>query len=107
VYKLEEVAEPHFIDEVLYNYRLVRGSQSTDERKYQEGVRNHVRVRRNALERRGIRGLDLLVHDLMNSCLLGRAGEYGAFRSFASRQLLKAAITLVSLTDHSSGRLRP
>ena len=107
VYKLEEVAEPHFIDQVLYNYRLVRGSQSTDEHKYQEGIRNHVIARRNALERRGGTGLNLLVHELMNDCLLGRAGRYGAFRSMASRHLLKAMIKLIAVTDHSSGRLRP
>jgi len=106
-YKLEEVAQPHFIDEVLYNYRLVRGSQSTDERKYQKGVRNHVVARRNAMERRGIKGLDLFVHGLLNSCLLGRAGEYGAFRSLASRYLLKAMIRLIAVSDHSSGRLWP
>lgn len=105
VYLLEEVAQPHFIDEVLYKYRLVRGSQSTDENKFRIGVRNDVLARRNALERRGVRGFDRLVHEAINHCLLARSAGYGPLRTKAYRYLMKALVKAVQWTGHSSGRI--
>ena len=57
VYKLEELVVPVFIDEVLYRYRVVPGSQSNDPHKHRIGIRNCRRARQAALRRRGVLGL--------------------------------------------------
>jgi glycosyltransferase involved in cell wall biosynthesis len=56
VLKLEEVARPIFVADVLYKYRAVPGSQSRDPSMREEGARNARRARQAALRRREIRG---------------------------------------------------
>ena len=69
VYKLEEVTELYFIDKVLYKYRLTPNSQSRGKERCKIAELNHGRARRNALRRRNIRGLDLILHNIMNEGL--------------------------------------
>lgn len=107
VYKLEEVAEPRFVNEVLYDYRLVEGSQSRDEEKFRAGIRNHVLARRNAVRRRGISGVARAVHECVNQCLLARARPHSAanavWASVASRALRGLRLA-TRLSHHGAGR---
>lgn len=61
-YKLEEVAQPIFIDQVLYKYRTVASSQSHAQEKKAIGLRNQWCAKRNALARREIRGFERLLY---------------------------------------------
>lgn len=104
VYKLEEVTRLRFVDRVLYSYRLVAGSQSRDDGKFRAGIRNHVLARRHALDRRGVKGLDRWIHELVNRCLLARA-DGGDTRARAAQYLLRAVRLAVRVSGHSSGRV--
>lgn len=68
VYKLEELGPAVFVDEVLYRYRQVPGSQSRDPEKREIGARNHLEAKRRALCRRDIRGFSSLLYRFMFRC---------------------------------------
>ncbi len=69
VYKMEEVTRLHFIDQKLYKHRVIPHSASRDQRKLAKGFFSHVVARRNALKRRGVRGVDRFVHGCLNASL--------------------------------------
>ena len=64
VYKMEEVTEFHFINEVLYKYRQIGISQSNEPHKKKIGLRNHLQACRNAMKRRNVQGIEELQYRL-------------------------------------------
>jgi glycosyltransferase involved in cell wall biosynthesis len=67
-YKLEEVTRPVFVNQVLYKYRLVRGSQGTAPDKTRIGYRSLLTAQMNAVRRRKMKGIRRICHYLFFYC---------------------------------------
>ncbi|MGH7451457.1 MAG: glycosyltransferase family 2 protein [bacterium] len=67
-FKLEEVTRPVFVNQVLYKYRLVPGSQGTLPKKTRIGYRNFLTAQMNAVRRRRLKGLQRICYDLFFFC---------------------------------------
>jgi glycosyltransferase involved in cell wall biosynthesis len=67
-YKLEEVTKPVFVNQVLYKYRLVPGSQGTAPEKTRIGYRSLLTAQMNAVRRRNLKGLQRVCYELFFYC---------------------------------------
>ena len=65
IYQFEEVTTPKFIDEVLYQYRVLLTSQSNSPTKKAIGLKSHYISRNNALDRRSIKGFERFFYKLL------------------------------------------
>jgi glycosyltransferase involved in cell wall biosynthesis len=107
IYKLEEVTVPYFINKVLYNYRLVPGSQSKDDAKYKIGLKNHVLARENAVRRRKMKMHDRIIHNIINDHILIRSNaQYSVLKFRISSYFVRALVKMIKLTDQSSGHIK-
>ena len=92
VYKLEEVTRPVFIDAVLYRYRQLPESQSSDPIKREIGARNTRRARRVALARRHLSGVRRLGYEwLFWADYLAYSNRHPAVVRRLARSLVRAA----------------
>lgn len=110
VYKLEEVAQPVFVDDVLYLYRVVPGSQSHHPQRRERGARNAWRARRAALARRSVRGLhrvlwevvflsDYLAYSDRRPAVIRRVADLAARR--LGRLTMRPAVRSAGLRRHA------
>lgn len=100
-YMMEEVSNFYFIDKKLYKYRAVSDSQSTGY-KGKMGLINHIAAKRKAISRRGIKGFDLFLHNLINFCLIPQNNK---ILNICMNYLAHTIMKIIRLTNHSSGRL--
>lgn len=64
IYLMEEVTDFYFIDEPLYKYRV--HNKGISQYSLKDTLENHRLVRENTMRRRGIQGIYLWVHQLIN-----------------------------------------
>jgi glycosyltransferase involved in cell wall biosynthesis len=75
IYQFEEVTIPKFIDECLYKYRILPTSQSNNKEKKEIGFHSHYVARKEALQRRNIKGIEFYFYCLLFKLDKARSSE--------------------------------